>query len=261
MQSNQQQSIPPAGPGGPPQQGPGGRGGRGGRGGFGPMARPPIPPEYQAEPILALPEAKLIDILKNPASTPFQINVACKKLAQTGTKDAIPALAALLGSEQSSHMARFALEPMPDPAADDVLRAALPKLKGRLLVGVVNSIGARGDTKAVEPLSRLMLGSDVAVAMASAEALGRISGPAAAKVLHDGLTRTKGDVRAVVADAGLVCAEGLLAQGDRARAMALYDGLTRPDIPKPVRLAAMHSVIAAETSLGRERVPPPPEKK
>jgi hypothetical protein len=69
-----------------------------------------------------------------------------------------------------------------------------------------------------------------------------------------------------VADAGLSCAEGLLAQGDRTRAMTLYDILSRPDIPKPVRLAAMHSVIAKEISLGRPRTapgqaPPPASKK
>jgi len=35
--------------------------------------------------------------------------------------------------------------------------------------------------------------------------------------------------------------------------MALYQTLMRPDVPKPVRLAAMHSTFAAETSLRRAR--------
>jgi hypothetical protein len=56
-----------------------------------------------------------------------------------------------------------------------------------------------------------------------------------------------------VAAAGLVSAEGLMASGDRKQALALYDVLSRMDIPRPVRLAAMHSTIAAETALGRPR--------
>ena len=53
-------------------------------------------------------------------------------------------------------------------------------------------------------------------------------------------------VRTAVADAALVCAESL----DRAGALALYDTLSRLDIPKPVRMAARHSAFTAEV---RER--------
>ena len=80
-------------------------------------------------------------------------------------------------------------------------------------------------------------------------ALGHISGPEAAKVLEGALGRTKDRVRAAVADGGLVCAEELLASGQRDRALAVYNTLTATDIPKPVLLAAMPGIIGAETSL------------
>ncbi len=67
-------------------------------------------------------------------------------------------LAALLGDEKLAHMARYGLEPIPDPAVDDALRDALGKLKGRPLVGVIGSIGVRRDTKAVEPLCQAAQG-------------------------------------------------------------------------------------------------------
>jgi hypothetical protein len=54
-----------------------------------------------------------------------------------------------------------------------------------------------------------------------------------------------------------VCAENLLARNDRDAALKLYSTLSRPDIPRPVRLAAMHSTISVETSLDRPRVAPP----
>jgi len=56
-----------------------------------------------------------------------------------------------------------------------------------------------------------------------------------------------------VADASLVSAERLLAEGKRDQALAFYTALSAPDIPKPVRLAAMHGIIREETSISRPR--------
>jgi HEAT repeat protein len=87
--------------------------------------------------------------------------------AEIGTKQAVPALAALLADPKLAHYARYGLEPIPDPSVDKALRDALGKIKGRPLVGVINSIGQRKDAE---------------VADAAAAALGRISGtPAATK--------------------------------------------------------------------------------
>lgn len=217
------------------------------------------PPEFQADPILKLDEPELIKILKDPEATVFQKNVACRRLAWIGTKESVPALAALLTNAQLAHYARFALKPIPDHMVDAALLAVLPKLKGKLLVGVVNTMGQRQDAGAVEPLAKLMAGPDAEVAEAAASSIGKISGAAAAKALQAGLVRTKGPVRTAIADAGLVCAEGLMAQGDRKGALALYDALSRPDIPRTARLAAMHSAFAAETSYRRPRTPAPPK--
>jgi HEAT repeat protein len=216
-------------------------------------AIPPIPPEFQAAKIMTLDSPQLVQILKDPAATVFQKDKACMRLAMVGTKEAVPALAALLGDPQFSHYARFGLVPIPDPSVDDALRGALKTLKGKLLVGVIDSIGQRKDAKAIEPLAKMMYDADAEVAQAAAATLGRISGPQATKALQDGLAKTKGPARAAVAAAGLVCAEGLLAQGDRKGALALYGALSRPDMPRSVRLAAMHSTIAVETALGRPR--------
>ena len=54
-----------------------------------------------------------------------------------------------------------------------------------------------------------------------------------------------------VADASLVCAERLLAEGKRDEALALYTSLSAPDVPKPARLAAMQGIIREETSINR----------
>jgi HEAT repeat protein len=214
------------------------------------------PPEFQSESIDKLPPDDLVRLLKDASATTFQKAKACQQLASVGTKEAVPALAALLVHPQLSVYARYGLEPIADPSVDEALRGALPKAKGALRIGVINSIGYRRDTAAVPVLSKLVYSPDAQAAQAAAAALGKISGIPAANALRSALVRTKDPVRKAVAAACLVCAEGLLEKGSRAEALSLYDTLTRTTIPKPVRLAAMHGVIAAETALTRPRQAP-----
>ncbi len=92
-------------------------------------------------------EAELIAVLKSNASREEKAG-ACRKLALVGTRASVPALAALLGDEALGHMARYALEPIPDPAVDAALRDALGKVKGRPLVGVIFWVSRIGDNRA-----------------------------------------------------------------------------------------------------------------
>lgn len=147
-----------------------------------PKAAPPPPPmvdDKYGSPaqIMALPPAKLAAILKDPKGSVYAKAKACQRLAVAGDRTAVPGLAALLAHEQLSHYARTALEPMPAPEAGDALRTALGKLKGRLLVGVINSIGVRRDAKAIPALGPLLHDSDAEVAAAATAALARIRRP------------------------------------------------------------------------------------
>ena len=116
-------------------------------------------------------EQKLIAVLQSDAP-PQDKAITCKQLLLCGTKDAVPALAALLTNEQLASWARIALEAIPDPAADEALRQAMAKLQGRLLVGVINSIGTRRDAKAVDGLVKPLKAADAEVASAAAVAPG-----------------------------------------------------------------------------------------
>ena len=107
--------------------------------------------------------AKQIAVLRSEAPLE-QKHEACRQLAQVGDAGAVPALAGLLSDAKLSHMARYALEPMPDAAAGKALRDSLGSLKGELLTGVIHSIGIREDGPAVGALSRLARGPDAAVA-------------------------------------------------------------------------------------------------
>src|SRR5437899_5027565 len=81
-------------------------------------------------------ESKLLKILKSDAP-PDEKAITCKHLAIYGTKESVPALAALLSDEKLASWARIPLEVIPGPAADSALRDAARKLNGKLLVGVI----------------------------------------------------------------------------------------------------------------------------
>jgi HEAT repeat protein len=214
---------------------------------------PQPPPEFREGDIATMKAPDLIRILTDIASPEFKKAKACMRIGELGSKEAIPALSSLLTDEHLNVYARYGLEPIDDPAADEALRSALPKLKGNLLIGVIDSIGKRRDVASAAGLTKLLYQSDPEVARAAASSLGKIGGVAAMKELQSALAKTKGPVRAAVADASLVCAERLLAGGQRDQALALYTFLTAPDVPKPVRLAAMHGIIREETSVNRPR--------
>jgi len=214
-------------------------------GGAAGAARPAVPPEFDALPIWKMEAPQLVALVKDPSSTLFQKAIACKKLAFVGGKEAVRPMAALLSHPQLSCYARFGLEPNPDPSVDDALREALPKLQGRLKIGVITSIGVRKDAKALDQLTRLIDEGDAEVAGAAAAAVGMIGGLQASRTLQAALGRTKPPVFPVVARATLICAEGLMAS-NQSRALDLYAQLSAETMPKPVRLAAIRVLNRAE---------------
>ena len=97
-------------------------------------------------------ERQLIGVLQSEAP-PAEKAITCKRLSVYGSKDAIPALTPLLLDPELSSWARIALEAIPGPEADAALREAISRAQGRLLVGVINSIGVRQDAQAVTGLA------------------------------------------------------------------------------------------------------------
>jgi len=197
-------------------------------------------------------EPKLIAVLQD-ADAPQKAKIdACRQLAIIGGKDSISPLAALLGDEKLSHMARYGLERNPDPAVDEALRSALDKLQGGPLVGVVTSVGVRRDVKAVPALAGLLKGSDPVVARAAARAMGSIGTSEAATALQQALPNAAADRRLDVCEGLLRCAERLAAGGQKEQAVAIYDQLRKLDGAHQVRAGALRGAILAR---GTEGVP------
>ncbi|MFM7183329.1 MAG: HEAT repeat domain-containing protein, partial [Planctomycetota bacterium] len=180
--------------------------------------------------------------------------LAFKGLAVHGSPACVADVATYLGNERLASWARITLEAIPGAEASAALRAAAAadeKLGSRLRVGIINSIGVRRDAAAV-PLLAVRLGdSDPNVATAAAAALGKIGTPDAGQALQKRLAEGKPG-REDVAEACVVCGEGLVAQGNFAAAIGLFDAVRGADVSEKRRAEAARAAIVAR---GRDGLP------
>lgn len=186
-------------------------------------------------------EDRLIAVLKSEVPQAAK-DAVCRALKTIGTAAAVPALAPLLANEKLSHMARYALERIPGPEAGQALREALPKVPAKLKIGVITSLGVRGEATSIAPLQALLGDADAAIASAAAHALGDIATQDAAKALITAKA-TPGN-KAAIADASLTCAEHLLAAGNKSAAKITYDKVLASSPSALVKDAATRGVKA-----------------
>lgn len=189
-------------------------------------------------------EAKLIKAIESPKATFACKQFVCRMLRRIGTAGSVPALAKLLTDEKLSHMARFALQGMEADEAGAALRGAMGKVKGKLQVGILGSIGARGDAKAVGEVVKLITSADAEVAGAAIAALGRIGGEEATKALAD--VKVPDKLKSVRDDNYLLCADKLLAGGKAAGAAAIYRKMYVPSNSTVIRIAALRGIALSE---------------
>ncbi|MDZ4857453.1 MAG: HEAT repeat domain-containing protein [Candidatus Hydrogenedentes bacterium] len=147
---------------------------------------------------------------------------ACTRLRQIGTAKSVPALATLLQDERLSHMARYALEPMPYPESAEALRDALKKAREPQKTGIITSLGVKRDAQSVRAIAKALRDDDADVARAAAGALGRIGTPMAAAALVKAQLRAPAQIKNELYEGMLACAEQHHADGKPDMAAGLY---------------------------------------
>ena len=194
-------------------------------------------------------EQRLLSVLQS-AKSPGEKDAACGRLKRIGTARSVPALEALLTDEELSHSARYALESMPCPQAGEALRRAMAKTTGRTRAGIIDSLGDRRERKAAGALAKLLTDADAMVAASAATALGKIGGDEALRALRTALPQAPTAVRPAMTDALLLCADRLLAEGDRKGASAVYAELHDSKHREHVRVAAYRGLVLSAGDRG-----------
>lgn len=191
-------------------------------------------------------EQRLAAVLPTSAPPDAKLSV-CRQLSIIGTAHSVPALAALLPDPDLSHLARFALERIPDASAVAALREALPNVTREIKVGLINSLGERRDASAVVALGGLLHDANEEVGCAAAAALGKIGTLEAASFLGRSQLNSPPRLQAAMADAWLVAAETLARAGHQREALEIFSQLHAREPHAQSRLAVFRGLIAHTT--------------
>ncbi len=190
-------------------------------------------------------EEHFLEFLRS-ASTVDSKEFICRQLSLIGTERAVPALSARLTEPATSEMACYALERIPSPAVDKALRGALARTGGKVRIGIINCLGQRHSSEAVETLGEIIYDSDLMAAEAAAAALGKIGGTGAADILNRALLKAKPQLQPALTEAYLLCADRFLAEGKTKSAKAIYKKMYKKDQPRQTRIAALTGLVMAE---------------
>ena len=189
-------------------------------------------------------EKSLLSVLTSDAKRAGKQYV-CRELSIIGSGQSVPVLGKMLTDEETSDMARYALERIPGTEVNNALRRALRNAKGKPRIGIINSLGQRRDRRAVRALGRLVGNPDQMIAAAAAAALGQIADSRATEALATAKDKVSGKLRMLVLDSYLRCADQLVAEGKRTQALAIYKELQKEGMPKPIRTAALTGMLNA----------------
>lgn len=198
-------------------------------------------------------EAELIRLLQSNAG-PAEKDAACARLKFVGTARCVPAVAALLTDEQLSHSARYALESMNVGEAGTALLKALNQTHGLTQVGIINSLAARHEPRAIPGLARLLHDQDSDTVIASISAMGTIGGSRVLKPLQTLQMSSSGKVHQATVDALLRYGNTLLLSGNSSRARPVFEHLYEKEQSDTIRLAAYRGFILASGNGGIDLV-------
>jgi HEAT repeat protein len=167
---------------------------------------------------------------------------ACQQLAELPAAEAVPVLLSLLSSEALGSHAVTALVAVRDPAADPLLRRQIPERRGAELALLIEVIGRRHDTRAVEMLAERLNDNDASIVKAAALALAEIASDEAGAELVRAFRLGVSPKVYVLADAYLHYAKRL-ATRDKQRALEVYASVADAYLPDQFRLAALRGKL------------------
>jgi len=179
---------------------------------------------------------------------------ACRHLRILGSNRSVPVLTEMLLNKDSTDMARYVLEKIPGQEAQDALQQALEQSTGDIRLGLIASLGQRGDSGAVRLLGKLLSTPDIEAAKAAIRALGHIPDPQAEELLSRSLSTSFEPIKTETAAALINCAERYLRQKDNRSAVSFYNKVINSSVPIPMRQAAQQGKISASAGTAGQQI-------
>ncbi|MFC1568698.1 HEAT repeat domain-containing protein [bacterium] len=138
-----------------------------------PIALMEIIPQCQKDPeCKALLESSLNRFLTENHTLASK-QVICEILGQIGTFGSVSTLSEMCLDSSTTDMALYAMERIPGSIVDETLRNLL--LKSKYKIAIINTIGHRKDSLAVDILEKMIQSTDLPIAESAIAALGKIA--------------------------------------------------------------------------------------
>ena len=128
-------------------------------------------------------ETALLEIFQDSKTTLEGKQYACRMLRHCASKASIPILAPQLTNPDLSSFVRLVFQGLKSSAADKALLKALPKASPALQIGIVGTLGQRGNVKSIKAINPFLKSHDPKMQNAAIVALGNIGGKDAIKAL------------------------------------------------------------------------------
>ena len=171
-------------------------------------------------------------------TTPAGRQFACLQLRFVGTSAQVPVLAKYLNRTEDFDHARMALQMIPGEASLIPFREALKTMKGKMLLGVIESLAAREDAVSVPALKTLIESEDRAVAIAAVAALGAFE-----TEIETLLKINAPDLEQARLSALLRVAHRLCAEGNTEKAGEIFSKLSSRQTPGTFRHSALEGQL------------------
>ena len=191
-------------------------------------------------------ERRFLVFLESDATLTAKMEV-CRHLRGMGSDASVPVLERLIRSNETSDMARYALEIIPGEAVDEAWLRLLAGATDIVLPGVISSIGHRRMERAVPGLASQLQNPDPGIASAAVTAMGRIAGLEAVNLLNRALEDPDVTRRIQVTGSLLRCAEEFRSRGQNREAGSIYDRILAARVPDNLREAALRGKITVSS--------------
>jgi HEAT repeat protein len=190
-------------------------------------------------------EPKLINVLNDKNTSPAAKAFAAEQLYRICDEDTIADFGKMLLRKATSDHARIGLEKIDHSDAQSALLLALDKASGTILVGIIQSLGERGEPSAAKSLRRLAMSGNAQITEPALEALGKIPGPESMDTLDWCRSNLRRSMRPKATKAYMQCGWKSLSTGDLETASDIFDSLLIEIEPLDVRKEAMSGYIRA----------------
>jgi len=199
-------------------------------------------------------EQQLISFLKKEATQAGKME-ACRHLRIMGTERSVSVLQDMLLKNETTDMARYALEKIPGAACDKALVQGLKKSNGLIKTGIVSSLGHRKVPEAVPYLEEILYQKEnPSLSLAAAAALGHIQNQQAAEVLLKAFLKTREDLKIQITGSLLKCAEKFLSKENPKKAIHIYNQILNADLRLSLNNSAYRGKIMASGPRGAQLI-------